>query len=324
MLANRQLNFIGAFAIWAGLLAFGAFYGTLLGYGGPHFAVSMAVCAALLAGQLFCAVAGVRERMLALLGRTNGWLAVLLPLAAFLIYAALANGTGWIGFAGGIVYALIPAALLASAGERPPGAWQDYVALVAIWIAVELRALHQLWPYPPQLTHTLTILFALNVALAAFVFVRRLDGIGYSIEWGRGFSFNILFHFLVFAAIAVPLGEVIGFLHFDPSLARLRSLPLAALGILFFTAWPEEFLFRGLLQNLLARTLKNPWAGSIVAAIIFGFTHINNGGFPNWRYFLLASIAGIFYGRVWMKTDSIFASCLVHALVDITWHALFI
>ena len=68
------------------------------------------------------------------------------------------------------------------------------------------------------------------------------------------------FHFVVFAAIAVPRYSM-GFLTYDPSLARLRSLPIAVVGILFFTAWPEEFLFRGVLQNLFSRTLKNQWAG---------------------------------------------------------------
>jgi membrane protease YdiL (CAAX protease family) len=58
--------------------------------------------------------------------------------------------------------------------------------------------------------------------------------------------------------------------------------------------------------------------------VIFGFAHItNNGVFPNWRYVLLASIAGIFYGRTWRKTGSIFPSAILHALVDTTWHLLF-
>jgi membrane protease YdiL (CAAX protease family) len=46
-------------------------------------------------------------------------------------------------------------------------------------------------------------------------------------------------------------------------------------------------------------------------------------GFPNWRYVVLASIAGFFYGWTWRKTGSIFASALLHAAVDITWHFLF-
>jgi membrane protease YdiL (CAAX protease family) len=103
----------------------------------------------------------------------------------------------------------------------------------------------------------------------------------------------------------------------------LRSVPLAAIGILFFTAWPEELLFRGLLQNLLTKSLKSEWAGIIVAALVFGASHLNNGGFPNWRYGILATIAGIFYGRAWIKTGSLLPGAIVHALVDVLWHILF-
>jgi membrane protease YdiL (CAAX protease family) len=38
---------------------------------------------------------------------------------------------------------------------------------------------------------------------------------------------------------------------------------------------------------------------------------------------ILASIAGIFYGWTWRKSNSIFASAIVHALVDTTWHFFF-
>ena len=83
-------------------------------------------------------------------------------------------------------------------------------------------------------------------------------------------------------------------------------------------------MFRGLLQNSLSRTLSSENGGWIVASIIFGLAHINNNGvFPNWRYALLATIAGIFYGNTWRKTGSIFPAAIVHALVDTTWHLLF-
>ena len=59
------------------------------------------------------------------------------------------------------------------------------------------------------------------------------------------------------------------------------------------------------------------------SSVLFGFSHITNGGFPNWRYAILATIAGLFYGWTWRKTGSIFASALVHALVDALWHFLF-
>jgi len=81
------------------------------------------------------------------------------------------------------------------------------------------------------------------------------------IEWRRGFASAIAINLLLFTVIAIPFGEAIGFIHWDPSLSRLRSLPLFAVGIFVFTAWPEEFLFRGLLQNLLGKSLRNENAG---------------------------------------------------------------
>ncbi len=323
MAANRKLNFMGAAAIWAALLIIGAFLGTWRGYGGRHFAFALLASAILLAGMLFPAAGNFGELLSAWFTHRSPWLALFVPLAACTLYTLLSNSFDWKSALFGAAYLFIPAVLVSSGGKRAPGVWQDYLAVIAIWIPVELRQLNRIFPYPPELTHMLTILFALNAALATFLFLQRLDGIGYSIEWGRGFAFEVVFNFCAFALIAIPLGEAIGFIHFDPSWARLRSLPLFGLGILFFTAWPEEFLFRGLLQNLLAKTLRSPYAALFVAAAIFGFSHINNGPFPNWRYVILATIAGIFYGRAWLKTRSIFASCLVHAAVDILWHTLF-
>jgi membrane protease YdiL (CAAX protease family) len=38
---------------------------------------------------------------------------------------------------------------------------------------------------------------------------------------------------------------------------------------------------------------------------------------------LLATVAGLFYGHVWMRTHSLVPGTIVHALVDISWHILF-
>lgn len=323
MAGERQLNLASAFTIWAACSLVLALYGTSLGYGGRQFAAALFVFMLFFAGEVLLAAERARTALLGVLAARAAWVAPLVPLAGYVIYAAGAGLGGWRFAALAALYALAPAILAGLVRNAAPGRWQDYVAVLAIWLPVELRWMYRLWPAPHELTHTLTILFALNTGLAAFLVVRRLDGIGYSVAWRRGFTANVVLHFVVFGAIAIPLGEAMGFLHYGPPLARLRSLPLDALGILLFTAWPEEFLFRGLIQNLLSRTLKSPLAGWMVASVIFGLSHINNGPFPNWRYVFLATIAGLFYGRVWMKTATIFTSGLVHAAVDITWHALF-
>lgn len=113
------------------------------------------------------------------------------------------------------------------------------------------------------------------------------------------------------------------FITFEPRMGHWGGLALSSLGTLFFTAWPEELLFRGLLQNFLARASKSDFAGWWTASMLFGLSHIANLGFPNWKYVILAAIAGIFYGWAWKQTGSIFASALVHAAVDVTWHFLF-
>jgi uncharacterized protein len=258
----------------------------------------------------------------------------LLATALFLVYLIYALGTNTFAFTRSAVVAglvFLPLGLVGTAERQLPGSWQDFVTLMGIWVAVKplpnpwgWSLSHWIWPFPGgRLAYIFTVLLCVNVALAAFSLLRHVNGIGYSIGWGRHWGFFILASYIVFACIAIPLGRAIHFIEFDPQWSQLKSLPLVSLGILFFTAWPEEFLFRGLLQNMLARASKSDLAGWWTASILFGFSHITNMGFPNWRYVILATIAGFFYGWTWRKTGSIFASALVHAAVDITWHFFF-
>jgi hypothetical protein len=294
------------------------------GYGGYAFATTFTVFSFYFGVDLLFAARGVPEF---LAGYLPGSSAYLLGVAAFVAYVAYALGTGNFALAptGAMAALAFIPLVLASSGEREsPGSWQDYATLAGIWVAVKFSPSHWFWPYPGgQLAYVFTVLLCINVALATFVLLRKIPGIGYNIGWGRRWGFFVLASFLVFAAIAIPLGTSIHFIRLAPNISGLGSLPFAFLGILFFTAWPEEFLFRGLLQNLLSRSSKSDLAGWWTASVLFGFSHITNMGFPNWRYVILASIAGLFYGWTWRKTNSIFASALVHAGVDTTWHFLF-
>jgi uncharacterized protein len=311
-----------AVAIWAVIVLLAAFAGIHLGYSGPRFAIALGVAAWFFAFEFFLAVPRVLRSVQAALGQRGAVLAALVPLFAVLIYSAGVGGNLKYTLIGA-AYAVLPALLLAASAGRSGVTWADYAAVVIIWLPVEFRWIYQLFPFPPQLTHTLTILLALTTGVAAFVLLRRLEGVGYAIEWARGTGWIVIRYFLLFAAIAVPLGIAIGFMAYGPSMARLRSLPVAVIGITFFTAWPEEFLFRGILQNLFSRTLKSQWLGLAVASIVFGLSHILHAPFPNWKYVILATIAGLFYGHAWMKSGSLLPGALVHALVDISWHLLF-
>ena len=324
MLATRQLGLLSTLGLWAVLCFAGGLYASWLGYGGRGFAAVLTAFSFYFGVMLVFAARGVPEFLGAVVGIRSAYL---LGAAAFLAYLGYAVGTSSfafsrIGVAAAIV--VVPHALAATAQQRPAGAWQDYLTLAGIWVTVKFSPSHWLWPYPDErLAYVFTVLLCLNVALAAFVLIRKIPGIGYNIGWGRRWSFFVLASFLVFGAIAIPLGVGMHFIQFAPRWHAWPSLPFLFVAILFFTAWPEEFLFRGLLQNMLSRSSKSDLAGWLIASVLFGFSHITNMGFPNWRYVILASIAGFFYGWTWRRTNSIFASALVHAAVDFTWHFLF-
>ncbi len=308
--------------MWAAIVALAAFWGVWLGLAGRRFVIALGVAAGLFAFELFLAAPGVLANVQRMLRSRGGALAPLIPLFAMLVYAFGASGS-WKALLIGAAYAVVPALLLAGSTGKSPGTWEDYAAAILFWLPLEFRWMYRLFPYPSQLTHTLTVLMALSTGVAAFVLLRKLDGIGYAIEWRKGFTSQVALNFIAFAAVAIPLGIRIHFIAWGPSLTRLRSLPIVALGILFFTAWPEEFLFRGLLQNLFSRTFNSKWAGLLFASLIFGLSHIFHAPYPNWKYVLLATIAGLFYGHAWIRTGSLLPGALVHGLVDISWHILF-
>jgi membrane protease YdiL (CAAX protease family) len=311
--------------LWAVLTFAGTLYCTWLGYGGRPFAFTLAAFAFLFLVMLLFAARGVDTGLTARFGAGGGYL---LGAAVFLVYLIYALGTNTFAFGrvatvAGLV--LLPLALATSAKQKPAGTWEDFLILAGIWVTVKFSPSHWLWPFPGgRLAYAFTILLCVNVALAVFVLVRRVNGIGYSIGWGYHWGFFVLASFVVFVCIAIPLGLTLQFIHFSPKWPEWKSQPLLALAIFFFTAWPEEFLFRGLLQNLLSRASKSDLAGWWTASILFGLSHLPNMGlFPNWRYAILASIAGLFYGWTWRRTGSIFASALVHGAVDLFWHFLF-
>jgi len=325
MLGERQLSVWIALGLWAAGVAGATLYGLWQGYGGRAFAVTLGLLTFFLAIQLLLAARNLGERLARRAGSHLGVLIAVVPLVAYLVYLHGTESFLWQLVAIAAAYTLAPVLLAISAGTAEAGAWQDYLSMISIFLPIKFGWLIRLWPYPSaQYSYFLTMLLAVSVALATFLFVRQFDGVGYNIACGRDAALSVLIHFGLLAAILIPLGTALHFIRFDPSQAHWKSLPGDALSIFLLTAWPEELLFRGLLQNSLSRTFSSETAGWFAASAMFGLAHItNNGVFPNWRYVLLATIAGIFYGRTWRKTNSIFTSAIVHALVDTIWHITF-
>ena len=288
------------------------------------FVATLLVFACFLSVMLVFAARGVVEHLATLGGSGLAWLLAILLFFLFVVYVLGTGNASLLRLAAMAGFLFAPMLILSLAEGAAPGSWQDFLTLAIIWVAVKFGPSHWIWPYPDaRLAYIFTVIVAVNLAISGFLLLRRIKNVGYTIGWGSGWALHIFGSLALFALIAIPLGIRMHFIAYAPRVNEWKTFVPLAIGILFFTAWPEELLFRGLLQNLLSRASNNEYVGWIAASILFGFSHITNLGFPNWRYVLLASIAGLFYGWTWRKTGSIFASALVHGCVDVLWHFLF-
>lgn len=222
-----------------------------------------------------------------------------------------------------VLYLLLPvavAAILWSAARSDPhqiGDWRDFLVLLVLGLAVDLRWFDSAWPRNLRMLNKLVLL---DFCLYGFLVIRQLTNVGFDLRLRVRDLVIGLRETLFYAPIAIPLGLVFGFLHGH------ATLPAAgrATGVFFFTffliALPEEIYFRGWIQNLLGRRIGRN-ASLFLAAAIFGLSHFNRraAGHFNWRYVLLAAIAGIFYGRAWRQENRIAASAITHACVDTIW-----
>ncbi len=151
----------------------------------------------------------------------------------------------------------------------------------------------------------------------------RLPDLGFTFELNRKDWKEAAINLGLFSLIAFPFGLITGFIKPSTALPSLVEIAGRGVAIFLFTAIPEEVLFRGVIHRYLERVLK--WAPRltlILSSIIFGAAHLDNP--PNvGYYFILASIAGIFYGRTYLRTDKIVPAALVHLGVDWIWSVLF-
>jgi CAAX protease family protein len=199
------------------------------------------------------------------------------------------------------------------------GDWRDAIILLVLGLAVDLRWFEGAWPSGFA---ALNKVLLVDVGLYAFAGIRQLSGTGFTLRLWRD-DWKIGLRELLFVApFLVGLGLALGFLH--PHARQLTPWMFLAsilgwIHVFLFIALPEELYFRAWVQNLLERRLGRR-AALVVASVIFGLSHFNKrSAHFNWRYVLLATIAGIFYGRAWRKQRRVPASTITHATVDTIW-----
>jgi uncharacterized protein len=289
---------------------------------------------ALLVVELIPAVAfGLAgDRVAHFADRWPRWFRIVLPVVCVAPYTFLATSHSMFAWRWFALYAILPvvlAALLTYAAISDPeqrGTWQDALILLVLGLAVDLRWFESAWPAGLAGWGKLLLV---DAGLYGFVVIRKLQGTGFDFhlhwsDWKSG-----LRELVFFAPIVIVLGLALGFIHPHANPPRL-SMILRWIYIFIFVAVPEELFFRAWVQNFVERRFglyfdpnRARRSALIIASILFGLSHFNKrlmeGAHFNWRYVILATIAGIFYGRAWRENRRVPASTITHASVDTIW-----
>jgi len=247
------------------------------------------------------------------------WSRVAFPALLGVPYLVFAFPAGTLRWPITVVVVLLPAILSAVVNSCSSSAklvWQDAVVLGALAAVYLLRLLTPAWPYLKL--SVLPKLYVADLALYLYIVVRKLDGVGYSLVPSRHTFLVGLREWVYFLPLGIGLGTVLRFIHFHARVPPAMSLLISVLITFLLVAVPEEMFFRGILQNLL-ETRLGPQGALVLAAVLFGLAHFNKGASFNWRYVILATIAGIFYGRAWRARRQVLASSITHTAVDVVW-----
>jgi membrane protease YdiL (CAAX protease family) len=254
-------------------------------------------------------------------------LALLMPFALLVPYFILAFSTrtfSYLALAKLTAYIAVPTLLLIPNRiyYAESASWRDFAAMASLAVPVAAGWLQGIWIWPEDI-YIFRPIFCVCVGAYAFLVLRNLKDAGFKLLPKKPDLTEGSINFIAFIILAIPLGLVLHFIH--PHLRSVSVSGFAAdfLGIYLTVAIPEEFLFRGILQNLLVKTFKPPHHGRyglIVASVIFGLSHLHHVPVPNWRYAIMATVAGIFYGNAWRVRKRTSSSAFTHALVDTVWH----
>jgi len=284
--------------------------------------------------------------------RLGGWLAQkpariwLLPCSVLVYYTVVASASGlWSAVALGVlaVYLGVPTMVAYVTGPKSDEAISgrdlaiNLCVLLWIWLPIEVDVVPVKWLHvsidsgTPRL-YPLGIYAVVIYSLVVLTSWRRFD-MHCDLSFKKSYLVPIVIAFEVLSVllllITLPSGLVqAGMANFAKinviGLPSEVAVPLTVVvgvpAVLFGLTFVEELIFRGGIQNLLGQRL-HPLLALLIASVVFGLAHINNTAFglafPNWPYVGLATLAGLGYGFVFLKTQSVVASATVHAMIGV-------
>ena len=202
--------------------------------------------------------------------------------------------------------------------------WQDVLVACALaypmisGLSTLFREIYLGFEPPAHRLDALGKLMLIPLGLYVFLALRRLPGTGFRLvpargDWKHAFeNSGYALPWLVFVGVST------GYLQWDPPFETpLRDLGGALgklVGIYFTTALAEEFLLRGVMQNLTAVSTGRPLLARGIASLLFGAVHLGRGRFPNLGNAATATVLGWFCGRAYSRSGTVTAAMVAHAL----------
>jgi membrane protease YdiL (CAAX protease family) len=277
----------------------------------------------LLAAILALLFERTRDELQAAFDRSRAliWLLPLLLTGYFLLAAWCAGPVSW---------PLIAIVLAYTAAPVASAYWgaSDFLAVALLWLPLEFPApaARLIAKHAQGFLHSVAYGIAILLGVVLFACFRKAAGMKYNLPRGWRDLRLPLVGFTLTAPILAAVGIAIGFIPMPHAPAASVSRMASAAGIIFAaTALPEEILFRSMIQNFLMQRFGSGTSTLLLASLIFGAAHLDNGPqpLPNWRYMIVATIAGFAYGKVFQKSSTVLSSSLLHTMVDWTKHFFF-
>jgi membrane protease YdiL (CAAX protease family) len=271
------------------------------------------------------------ERLRSLLKRRPAWIWAAPPLltTAFAGAALLAGAFSAPLMLLVLTYTAAPVccAFLQGPGPAPRPTALDFLAILLLWLPIEFNAAAKFVPLAARgFLHGVAYGIAMVLGLTLFAGFRSFPGLKLNLpRWNRDLWLPLA-GFAMVAPVLAIVGMALGFIPPPHLPVQTAGRMAAAAGLIFIgTALPEEILFRSLIQNLLMQRFGGGVRTLLAAGLIFGCAHLDNGPqpLPNWRYMILASLAGLAYGKVFQKASTVLSAAGLHMLVDSTKHFFF-
>jgi len=223
------------------------------------------------------------------------------------------------------IYMLLPSFLLfLFVYFKKANYYLDLLVFAILFFAFDHRLIKHIWGYPEGYSYVYNSLYLVVIMLYNYLVMRNIPDIGFSFAFKQDDIKISILNLIPIIVIVLPLALITGFVTPRTEVLPLYDAFISFFGIFLTIATIEELAFRGIFLNILIKITKNDKISLVISSILFGLIHWDNTPVPDWRYILLATIAGIFYGLSYLKKRKLLPAILLHTYVDTIWHYFFL